>query len=81
MLTEETSYDQVMVTDDMELNVRRVTRVLRDGVEIAKSYHRFTVWPGQKIDDMELSKHVEAVCASLWTSDVVEKYKKEHNRE
>lgn len=66
-LTEATNYD-VHVLDTGHLQVRRVDVILRDGVEIARTYHRHVVTPG---DDVSAEPDIVQNLATLWTEDQI----------
>ena len=72
MLTEETVVDQITVLEDGQLQVRRATKVLRDGVEIAKTYHRHVVAPGADLSKEDA--RVQLVGQVLHTPEVVAIY-------
>ena len=44
MLKKKITFDQ-QITEDGIIQVRQITRVLEDGKELSKSYHRTTVNP------------------------------------
>lgn len=68
------------VLEDGQIQVRKVTRVLKDGVEIAKQYHRHVLEPGADMT-AEVDR-VKAVAATVWTKEVVDEYKaKQKDRE
>jgi len=48
-LTEDTIVDSIDVLPDGQIQVRRATRVFRDGEEISKSFHRHVVSPGDDL--------------------------------
>ena len=48
-ITEMSVIDQITVLADGQILVRRADRVLRDGVEIATSYHRHVLSPGEGV--------------------------------
>ena len=48
-LTEDEIVDSIDVLPDGQIQVRKATRILRDGVEISKAYHRHVVSPGQDL--------------------------------
>lgn len=60
------------VLEDGQIQVRKVTRVLKDGVEIAKQYHRSVLEPGA--DTTAQVDKVKAVSAAVWTKEVVDEY-------
>jgi len=74
MLTKETVIDQVEVTRDGHVQIRRADLFIEDGVEVAKNYHRHVLSPGDNTDKEDAK--VSAVAAAVWTTDVVDAYQK-----
>jgi hypothetical protein len=72
-LTKEKSIDQITVTENGIVLVREVTRIVEDGAEISKSYHRLSYEPGQDITSAP--ENVQAICAAAWTPAVVDAYR------
>lgn len=71
-LTERSAIDKIEVLENGIIQVRRADIVERDGVEIAKSYHRWTLTPGQDLTDQE--QRVVDVANAVWTAEVVQAY-------
>ena len=71
-LTETKTIDQITVTENGTVLVREATRVLRDDVQIAETYHRWSFTPGQDVSDMP--KNVQDICKVTWTKDVIAAY-------
>ena len=71
-LTETTNIDQITVTENGIVLYREATKVLRDGEEIAKTYHRSSLTPGQDLTDVP--ENVAAICNVAWTPDVIAAY-------
>ena len=72
-LTEDSIVDSIDVLLDGQIQVRKATRIFRDGVEISKSYHRHVVSPG---DDLSLEdSRVAAIGATVHTEEVMATYK------
>jgi len=69
--TEGTFY-QIEILEDGQLQVREATRVYKDGVEIAKTYHRHVKAPGDNISS-EVGR-VKAVADAVWTQKVIDDY-------
>ena len=68
-LTEETVVDQITVLEDGQIQVRKVTRVMRDGEKIAETYHRHVVNPG---DDLAAEDaRVNTVGTAVHTASVI----------
>ena len=72
MLTEQSVIDQIEVTRDGSVNVRRDDLILKDGVEIAKTYHRHVLAPGSDLsnEDAKVVANVQAA----WTPEVIATY-------
>jgi hypothetical protein len=73
MLTESSAIDRIEVLAEARLiQIRRVNRVLRDGVEIAKTYHRHVLGPTDSLEGQD--PQVVAVAQAFWQlSDSPEK--------
>lgn len=54
------------------IQVRRADVILKDDVEVARSYHRHVVVPGADLS--EECAEVNAVADALWTADVISAY-------
>lgn len=73
MLTEQTVIGKIEVLEDGQMQVRTDTIVLRDGVEIARTYHRHVLAPGEDVSTRDAKS--QAISAAVWTPDVVKNYK------
>ena len=71
-LTETKTVDQITVTENGTVLVREATRVLRDDVQIAQTFHRWSFAPGQDVSEMP--ENVKAICNVTWTPEVIEAY-------
>lgn len=71
-LTKETVVDQITVTGGGIVMYREATRVVEDGNEIAKTYHRTSLTPGQDLAGQPAN--VVAICNTAWTPEVVAAY-------
>ena len=68
-LTEDTIVDSIDVLPSGHIQIRKATRVFRDGVEISKSYHRHVVAPG---DDLSLEDpRVAEIGSVVHTPEVI----------
>ena len=72
MLTKQVNIDQITVTENGIILFREATRILEDGVELSKTYHRSSLTPGQ--DLAGVPENVVAICNAAWTADVVAAY-------
>jgi archaellum component FlaF (FlaF/FlaG flagellin family) len=68
-LTKSTTVDQITVTENGIVLYREATRILENGVELSKTYHRSSLTPGQDLSDVP--KNVIAICNAAWTDEVV----------
>lgn len=64
MLTENKLIDQITVDQEGVVHIRESTIILRDGVEISKSYHRTTLVKGQDVSSWP--QKVQDICAAAW---------------
>jgi len=72
MLTKEVKIDQITVTENGIVLFREATRILEDGVELSKTYHRSSLTPGQDLTG--IPDNVVAICNAAWTPEVVAAY-------
>tara|TARA_B100000073_G_C23399414_1_gene438570 strand:+ start:138 stop:377 length:240 start_codon:yes stop_codon:yes gene_type:complete len=73
-LSESQAY-KIEVNENNTISVRRADIVLKDGVEIARSYHRSLYVPGS--DVTAEPQEVQNVAATVWTADVISAYEAE----
>lgn len=66
MFTEQSTIDSINVLQDGQIEVRRVDVVLKDGVEIAKTYHRHCLSPGDALSNED--PRVVAIANTVWAS-------------
>ena len=71
-LTKETVIDKIEVTENGVVQVRQATKIIEDGNEISKTYHRWTLAPGQDYSDQP--DNVKAICAVAHTPAVIAAY-------
>jgi hypothetical protein len=71
-LTKTTTVDQITVTENGIVLYREATRIMEDGNEISKSYHRTSLTPGQDLTDQPAQ--VVAICNAAWTQEVIDAY-------
>jgi len=72
MLEKKNVVDQIEITRDGHIQVRRASLILEDGVEIAKSYHRHVLAPGD--DASAEDSKVTSIAEVVWTPEVVKAY-------
>jgi hypothetical protein len=71
-LTKETNVDQITVTENGIVLYREVIKIIEDGVELTKKYHRTSLTPGQDLTGQPVN--VVAICNTAWTPEVVAAY-------
>jgi hypothetical protein len=64
--------DNITVTENGIVLVREVTRIMEDGTEISKQYHRNSFAPASDISAQPAN--VQAICATAWTPEVIAAY-------
>ena len=70
--SEEKVIDQITVTENGHILFREATRVMKDGQEIAKTFHRSSLFPGQELTNVPAN--VAAIANVVWTPEVIAAY-------
>lgn len=71
-LTETKVIDKIEVVENGTLQVREATRILKDGEQIAQTYHRWSFAPSYDVSEMPAN--VQAIAAAAWTPEVIAAY-------
>ena len=71
-ITKQTVVDQITVTENGIVLYREATRVIEDGEQIAQTYHRTSLTPGQDLTGQPAN--VVAIANAAWTAEVVAAY-------
>ena len=71
-LTKETIIDQITVTEKGIVFVREVTKIMEDGNEISKQYHRSSFSPSSDVSAQP--QNVQDICNVAWTPEIVSAY-------
>lgn len=71
-LTKSTNIDQITVTENGTVFYREATRIMEDGAELSKTYHRSSLIPGQDLTG--IPANVAAICNTVWTAEVIAAY-------
>jgi hypothetical protein len=72
MITKQTVIDQITVTENGIILYREATKIVEDGVELTKTYHRSSLTPGQDLTDQP--EKVVAIAQAAWTPEVIAAY-------
>jgi hypothetical protein len=73
MINERTIIDNITVLEDGQIQVRRADIIERDGVEIARNFHRHVISPGQDISGED--EKVRRVAGAIHTKTVVDAFR------
>ena len=71
-ITKETVIDQITVTENGTILYREATRIMEDGNELTKTFHRSSLTPGQDLTG--IPANVAAICNVAWTAEVIAAY-------
>ena len=83
-LAESIEYDKIEIVGQYKaVQVRKATVITKDGTELTRSYDRYCLNPGyldasSNLVDTDISAEpadVQAICNSVWTTDVKTAYK------
>ena len=72
-ITKETAVDQITVQENGIILYREATRIMEDGTELTKTYHRNSLMPDQDLTGVP--EKVVAICNTAWTQEVIDAYK------
>ena len=71
-ITKTTVIDSITVTENGIVLYREATRIMEDGKEISKTYHRSSLTPAQDLTGVPAN--VMAICNVAWTAEVIAAY-------
>jgi DNA-binding transcriptional LysR family regulator len=77
MFTETKTIDQITITENGTVLYREATRILKDGEQIAQTYHRSSLAPASDLTGVP--ENVVAICNVAWTPEVIQIYKDSQN--
>lgn len=64
MLTEDSVISHVGITEHRYVEVRRTTRICRDGVVVSETHHRHALAPGDPFETED--PWVQGLCKAAW---------------
>jgi hypothetical protein len=70
--TKSTVVDQITITENGSVFYREATRIMEDGIELTKSYHRSSLTPAQDLTGVPAN--VVAICNVAWTAEIIAAY-------
>ena len=65
--------DQITATENGTILVREATRIIKDGQQIAQTFHRWSFAPDSDISEMP--QFVQDIAKVVWTQEVIDAYK------
>ena len=74
-LIEKKIIDKIEIVVNNSIQVRTATIIEKDGVEIARTYHRHVVNPTDSVENED--SRVKAIANAIWTNEVIAKYKQD----
>ena len=81
-ITKETVVDKIEVLEMGQVQVRTATKIMEDGNELNRNFHRHVVQPSVKNsdtwEDTDISGEdakVQAICNAVWTDEVKTAFK------
>ena len=71
-LTKQVAVDQITITENGTVFVREVTKIMEDGNEISKQYHRTSFTPASDVSGQP--QNVQDICNIAWTQEIITAY-------
>lgn len=71
-IEEKVVIDSINVLENGQIQIRQATKIYKDGVEIAKTYHRHCIAPDQNITKEDIK--VQNIANAVWTKEVKDNY-------
>jgi hypothetical protein len=71
-ITKTSSKTKSTVTENGIILYREATKIIEDGVELTKTYHRTSLTPGQDLTGQPAQ--VVAIANTVWTAEVIAAY-------
>lgn len=72
-LLEKKVIDKIEVLENNSIQIRTATIIEKDNEEIAKTYHRHVINPGDELINEDAK--VQSIANSIWTEEVILAYK------
>ena len=72
-ISEKNIIDVIEILENNTIQIRNANIIERDGIEIAKTYHRHVLSPGDDVSKEDL--RVQSIANAIWTDDVINAYK------
>jgi hypothetical protein len=76
-LIEKSIVDKIEVLESNSIQVRTANIIEKDGVEIARTFHRHVVNPSNDISGED--PKVQAIASAVWTEEIIAAYLQSQN--
>lgn len=76
-LIETKTIDEITVIENGTILYREAMRILKDGEQIAQTYHRTSLSPTSDLTDVPAN--VAAIANVVWTAEIIQAYKDAQN--
>ena len=73
MLTERTVLGKIEILEDGKIGLREDTVIVRDGLELVRTFHRRILTPSETLPDMPDGR-IRQIAQVLWTPEVIRAY-------
>jgi hypothetical protein len=73
MLEKQIAIDKIEILELCQIQVRQITRIIEDGVELSASYFRWSLVPTDDLTSQD--PKVIAIANAIWTPEVISAYK------
>ena len=75
-LAESIEYDKIEVVGEYKaVQVRKKNVIKKDGVEIASTFERYTLYPDMDLSQRSEPNEIVAICNAVWTQEVKDAWK------
>lgn len=71
-LSKEIIVDLIQIVENGIVQIRTSTKIIEDGKELSRTYHRDVVVPGEDYSNED--SRVQAICAAVHTPEVIAAY-------
>ena len=71
--TEKKVIDKIEILENGAIQIRESYIIEKDGIEIARNFTRWSLCPGDNIDNQE--QRIKDIAKLLWTEEVIKNYK------
>lgn len=67
--------DKIEILELGQIQVQESTKIIENGIEIAKTFWRKAFCPGDELSGRGSDERVIKIASVIWTKDVIKKYK------